>query len=530
MGTGTTKDQLRELLLETTQEYEILVNPIKRLSQLIAETSAAQKELIKSGGTFFGSYTANANKFSSAISNVAKDSQELFGNAKQGVDAFRDLSIQMKSFVSFTSDTQETLANTSMRMKALGFDTNSLAKVMDSAALAFGKSGKELNSLALDLAGLSQKYMISPQQLVGDFEFAQKNFAYTSKKFMENFEDLQKMSRKTGISFSTMTSAFGDKMDTFQGSTEVAGKLNAILGKSALNTLDLLGKTEAERAVTIRKALLQSGQDVDNMGKFQLKAISSTLGLGSIEDTRKFLQGKSDEMGGSKSLNKRLKANADDPTMSKFGDFDGALKDTSGALNDLTSIIKNMRTPFEASMIDFGNMFGEKSTELINSSFKKILDTAVKEKKLTKPQSDALQSKFQDLDDPRTRQLMVSQLTMGQLDIKDAAATTAFSLEQRYGQTGGLDPKSKATESVETALKEVEIMIKNQTYTQEGLMKILGPVVGGLAANKTLNAIGLDSKASTSLALTVGTQMGDAFAKSVKAQAKGIIDAILSAF
>ena len=103
MGTGTTKDQLRELLLETTQEYEILVNPIKRLTQLITETSAAQKELIKSGGTFFSSYTENANKFSSAISNVAKDSQELFGNAKQGVDAFRDLSIQMKSFVSFTS-------------------------------------------------------------------------------------------------------------------------------------------------------------------------------------------------------------------------------------------------------------------------------------------------------------------------------------------------------------------------------------------------------------------------------------------
>ena len=529
MGTGTTKDQLRELLLETTQEYEILVNPIKRLTQLITETSAAQKELIKSGGTFFSSYTENANKFSSAISNVAKDSQELFGNAKQGVDAFRDLSIQMKSFVSFTSDTQQTLANTSMRMKALGFDTNSLAKVMDSAALAFGKSGKELNNLALDLAGLSQKYMISPQQLVGDFEFAQKNFAYTSKKFMENFEDLQIMSRKTGVSFSTMTSAFGDKMDTFQGSTEVAGKLNAILGKSALNTLDLLGKTEAERAVTIRKALLQSGQDVDNMGKFQLKAISSTLGLGSIEDTRKFLQGKA-EMGGSEALNKRLDNNSKDPTMKKFGDFDGALKDSAGALNDLTSIIKNMRTPFDASMIDFGNMFGDKSTEIINSSFAKILDTAVSAKELSQAQAKALKAKFEDIDDPRSRQLMTSQIAMGQLNLNTAAATTPFSLEKRYGQTPGLDPKSKATDAVEAALKEVDDMIKKNDYTEEGLAKILGPVVGGFAANKTLSTIGLDSKTSTSLALTVGTQMGDAFAKSVKAQAQGIIDAILSAF
>ena len=160
MANPTVKDQLRELLQETTQEYEILINPIRRLGELINETSKAQRELIRTGGTFFESYTNSSEAYSKAITQVAEESLELFGSARQGVDAFKTLSIEMKSFVSLSNETQKELAKSAMQMKALGFDTNSLAKIMDTATLAFGKTEKQLNNIALDLGGLSRKYMI----------------------------------------------------------------------------------------------------------------------------------------------------------------------------------------------------------------------------------------------------------------------------------------------------------------------------------------------------------------------------------
>ena len=80
-------------------------------------------------------------------------------------------------------------------------------------------------------------------------------------------------------------------MDTFQGSATKAGNLNAILGRSVFNSIDLLGKTEAERVDTIVKGVQRSiGGDVNRLGKFQLKAVAEGMGL-SVEDTRRLLSG-----------------------------------------------------------------------------------------------------------------------------------------------------------------------------------------------------------------------------------------------
>ena len=513
------KDQLRELLNETTQEYEILINPLKRLSQQIDGIAKAQRDLIKSGGTFFSSYTQNANTFSEAVQNVAKDSLRLFGNAQQGIDAFKSLSMEMKSFVSFNSTMQDQLAKTAMRMNALGFDTNSLAKIIDTAALAFGKSGQELNQLAIDLGGLSRKYMISPKQLADDFSMAQKNFAYTSKAFMQNFEKLQIMSRKTGISFSTMTNAFGDKMDTFSGAAQTAGRLNAILGKSAVNTLDLLGKTEAERAITIREAL---GGPIDfkKMGKFELKAIADTLGLGSIEDTRRFLQGSvtgtgdnAQLEGGSKDLNKRLDDNAKELS-NTFGAFDGSVQNAKIALDEFTSIIKNMRTPAENFQIEAGNELAKLTSELTEAAARKMFE----QKGIGGPELDRTMKRFQALD-TFTRQRVIQSVATGQLDAREIGAVDPQTFERRFGDTAGARPNISGLQAIKEAKATLESLIKDEKVEPQKVAEAIAKLGGAVTVAKVGTKLGVDPSSVSSLALTLGPQLG-------KAIADGIIAAV----
>ena len=80
-------------------------------------------------------------------------------------------------------------------------------------------------------------------------------------------------------------------MDEFGGSAQKAGSLNAILGKSVFNSIDLLGKTEAQRVETIIQGIRQS-VDVKALGqnKFQLKAVAEGLGL-TPDETRRLLSG-----------------------------------------------------------------------------------------------------------------------------------------------------------------------------------------------------------------------------------------------
>jgi hypothetical protein len=164
--------------------------------------------------------------------------------------------------------------------------------IFDTAIQSFGATGEEAVDLGRKVANMSQQLAMSPQELASNFAKAQKSLLYDSGKVEGIFRKLQFTSRATGVSFDKLTDAFGSSMDTFQGSSEKAGKLNAILGKSVFNSIDLLGKSESERLETIVGGVrknLRGG--VQNLGKFELQSIASGLGM-TPDETRRLLSGK----------------------------------------------------------------------------------------------------------------------------------------------------------------------------------------------------------------------------------------------
>lgn len=272
---------------------------------------------------------------------LEEKSLKLFGSTEKAKEAQLALNESMRSFAFMSDTTKETLGTTTMVLDKFGVSMSTTGDILDSAAMAFGMSQTELKGLATELATVVYKFPGQASDIARNFKQAQSSLAYDSTKLMQVFKGLQNVSSTTGVSFSTLTSKFGESMDTFEGSANKAGTLNAILGRSVFNSIDLLGKTEAERVDTIVKGVRSSiGGDVNRLGKFQLKAVADGLGL-TPEETRRLLSGQT-------SVDEVVKGKeASDPRTMLQKQANKAMEANTMTMDALITEMKLFRSPLE---------------------------------------------------------------------------------------------------------------------------------------------------------------------------------------
>jgi hypothetical protein len=372
-GKEVTKEWLTKLAAAANPKTEeIVISPIARLQQHIDLFNKSRKKFLQSG------YTEDIDNLGQTFDKAAKNSLELFGNidrASNSIEAFRT---STKSFVFMSQDLQQTLAKTSTYMQALGFEAETLASIVDSGAYAFKQSGKEMKGTMDDLIQMSTSFAIPGEELAKNFRTAQQNFAYQAGEFRKNFKDLQIMARQTGLSFDSLSGTFGSSFDTFEGAATKAGQLNQILGKSAFNSIEMLNATEAERAAMVKKEF--KGRDPSKMGKFELLAIKDTLGLGSVEETRKFLRpggpGGVDDTKYSK-LEGRMSAE-------RSRSFDKTGSGLEDSLKGIEDTVRRNRLPLENALISISNAVAKQAhklnTEAIPAALKDKIPADLKKK------------------------------------------------------------------------------------------------------------------------------------------------------
>lgn len=338
---GTVKKQADKIKSGTgsssTKEFELgggFFDFIKEGSQLYE----LRKDSFKNTGLLLDELAGPAG-FISKFAKLAEGDVEIFGGIDNTVQAFNDLGASARSFSMTSEEMQSKLGTTLAVFKELGVGVEDFAAVLDSARLGFGMSEEAADKLARSVANVGLATGVGMGEATKNFRSAQSSMAYDSKKLMENFKQLQFTAGATGISFDKLTSAFGDSMDTFEGSAGKAGNLNAILGRSVFNSIDLLGKTEAERVSTIVEGIRKS-TDVQALSKnkFQLKAVAEGLGL-TPDETRKLLTGQTsvdEALAGKTSKDPREKA------LSKMAEL---MKDgTNPELEKFIGILKKSRT------------------------------------------------------------------------------------------------------------------------------------------------------------------------------------------
>lgn len=298
--------------------------------------------------------------FISKFAKLAESDVSIFGSIRPTVQAFEDLGKATTSFAMTSEEMQGKLATTLAVFKELGVDVQDFSAVLDSARLGFKMSAADADKLAMSVGNIGLATGVGMGKAMKNFNAAQSSMAYSTSKLMENFRQLQFTAGTTGVGFEKLTSAFGDSMDTFEGSASKAGNLNAILGRSVFNSIDLLGKTEGERVSTIVKGIRES-VDVEALknNKFQLKAVAEGLGL-SVDDTRKLLTGQTSV---DAALASKTPKDPREKAISKMAEL---LRDnTNPAIEDFVTVLKQSRT----ELANTGAEFNAKQREF----FRKML-------------------------------------------------------------------------------------------------------------------------------------------------------------
>jgi hypothetical protein len=90
-----------------------------------------------------------------------------------------------------------------------------------------------------------------------------------------------------------------DMTDTFEGSTEAVGNLNAMLGGPYLNAVEMtMAETPVERMEMLQQAFQDAGLSVDDMSRRQIQAFTKMVpGIENAEQLTNLLEGDFDQLG-----------------------------------------------------------------------------------------------------------------------------------------------------------------------------------------------------------------------------------------
>ena len=118
--------------------------------------------------------------------------------------------------------------------------------------------------------------------------------------------------RTYGMSIKDINTSFGEQMDTFDKTSDIAAKLNSVFG-THINSYQLMLETNpVKRMEMLRKELLSQGKSWDKLNVFEQNVIASTLevskeqaALGlSSDSARKKLQKQADQQARTNKINK----------------------------------------------------------------------------------------------------------------------------------------------------------------------------------------------------------------------------------
>lgn len=91
------------------------------------------------------------------------------------------------------------------------------------------------------------------------------------------FEKSALKARTLGLGIKEVNQAFGDQMDTFEGTSDAAAKLNAIFGTN-INSMELMMETDpTKRMMMLREELVAQGKSWNDLNAFEKNMISTTM-------------------------------------------------------------------------------------------------------------------------------------------------------------------------------------------------------------------------------------------------------------
>lgn len=329
-----------------------IVGTIQKRFELVRDTI---QSVGKEGALF-----VRGGPLATGLEQSAKELDELLGNAAKGAASFTNLMASVKNFgqlAEATADAQgglsASLAKQAGILNELGLSYGQFSKNIDFAIYSMGQNQQAVEGFNFSIVELSKQIKMLPEDVSRNFQLVAKNMAYSFEGIKRQFVGIQRLSAETGVSLEALVGQFGKRMDTISGASEMAARLNSLLGANAFSATELLMMTEEQRMTSIRERLIGDGVAATALGdgvqgKFALQSVQEVLGL-SLDDTRRFLQ-----TGG-------LKADIAGQVREDFGGglggdatmkrFTKGTEEAATSLAKFSDIVLNLMSPIEETII-----------------------------------------------------------------------------------------------------------------------------------------------------------------------------------
>ena len=266
---------LGQQMAETFGPMNLMVSVREKVVESTVKMVFATDSAISS----FRRATGAGEEFNSVLMEARVDSAQAGVSMAQTAEAAGALFTGMRQFTEIGPAAKTELIAFTTTMENLGIASGATTEFMNNSTTAMGMNVDQSIAAQTELAATGIALGMAPGEMMEGFNQAFPQLAAHGAGAIEVFQGIAAAAKATGASMNTLLGVFGQAMDTFEGTAEVAGRVNAVLGNDLLNSVDLLNASEDERIRMMIEAIELSGRSFDAMGRFERRALANAAGI-----------------------------------------------------------------------------------------------------------------------------------------------------------------------------------------------------------------------------------------------------------
>jgi len=228
-----------------------------------------------------------------------------------------------------------------------GVSVDAATKSYTSLRRSYNMSSEDAMGLQRNIMALGDQIGVGGPKMIADFAAAAPRLSIHGNNMEGVFKRVASASSQLGLEIDDVLS-LAEGFQTFEGSAQAAGQLNAVLGGGFINNLDLMNaafEDPAKAAMMIKDAFTSAGESVESLGPAGVKAAAKAAGFSDVGKFTSFLNGELDAA--------ELAA---DEGLDIQKDMQESAKKSMTFLEDIDLAIKSLFTPLMPVMQDLAKL------------------------------------------------------------------------------------------------------------------------------------------------------------------------------
>lgn len=189
-------------------------------------------------------------------------------------------------FNQLSKEQQKQLTATTAVLKQFGIASSVATEATNLLTGGLAMSVEQADDTTRQLYATADALGLPPSVIFSEFGPAAQTLSSHGADMIKVFQGMAAASKATSASMSTLLDYAG-QFDTFEGSAQAVGKLNALLGGPYLNAVDMINMKEDERIRKTLEVMEASGKSFATMGKFERMAFANAAGITNMADANK---------------------------------------------------------------------------------------------------------------------------------------------------------------------------------------------------------------------------------------------------